>query len=588
MPLLTADEERELSQDHRGRPRRRRSASRPARRSRELRQDGERRCRGQGPVHPGQPTAGREHRPPLPPSPSHGAAGPHPGGQPGPRARRRQVRLAQGLQVLHLRHLLDPPGHRPGARPEGQPGPPARRPVRLACGPPSARSSGDGDELDDENARLHRLTTPTSLDRPVGDDDGNELVDLLRPTSPRPGAGRHGRPRGEAIITTCSSVLDTRARLRGRAALRPDRRAQAQLPRGRRGARRHRRGGPAPGQAGGRTPSARKRSPAPAPHDTVEPSAGEGRGRYDSSGRFPRTGYPPPRPSLSQPPPSRPEAAGLRFRRQCRLSWQTAHPAAPATLSRLADRACAATLEHHDRHLVADVVAIPPGQQQPDWPDEVDLERALKQLGSLPPLVFAGEARDAHRRSWPTWREGGRSCSRPATAPSRSTAFSADAHPRQAEGHPADGGGAHLLDRRPGHEGGPHRRPVRQAPLVARSRRVGDVELPSFRGHIVNDHALQRRGPRCPIPSGSCQAYHQSAATLNLLRAFTKGGFADLSQVHAWNQEFVAAQPRGPALRRGGRPTSTGPCGSCGACGIDTEQPSRACTRSTSTRATRR
>src|SRR6476661_6339973 len=39
--------------------------------------------------------------------------------------------------------------------------------------------SGDGDELDDENARLHRLTTPTSLDRTIGDDDSNELVDLL-------------------------------------------------------------------------------------------------------------------------------------------------------------------------------------------------------------------------------------------------------------------------------------------------------------------------------------------------------------------------------------------------------------------------
>ena len=41
------------------------------------------------------------------------------------------------------------------------------------------------------------------------------------------------------------------------------------------------------------------------------------------------------------------------------------------------------------------------------------------------------------------------------------------------------------------------------------------------------------------------QAYHQSAATLNLLRAFTKGGFADLTQVHRWNQEFVATSPEG-------------------------------------------
>ena len=45
------------------------------------------------------------------------------------------------------------------------------------------------------------------------------------------------------------------------------------------------------------------------------------------------------------------------------------------------------------------------------------------------------------------------------------------------------------------------------------------------------------------------QAYHQSASTLNLLRAFTKGGFADLGRVHAWTQEFVATSPRGPALR---------------------------------------
>jgi len=46
--------------------------------------------------------------------------------------------------------------------------------------------SGDGDELDDENARLHRLTTPTSLDRAVGDDDSNELVDLLADQKPGP------------------------------------------------------------------------------------------------------------------------------------------------------------------------------------------------------------------------------------------------------------------------------------------------------------------------------------------------------------------------------------------------------------------
>src|SRR5262249_21132465 len=61
--------------------------------------------------------------------------------------------------------------------------------------------------------------------------------------------------------------------------------------------------------------------------------------------------------------------------------------------------------------------------------------------------------------------------------------------------------------------------------------RVGDVELPSFRGHMVHSE-LPTAEARVPDPDRMVQAYHQSAATLNLLRAFTKGGFADLNQVH--------------------------------------------------------
>jgi 3-deoxy-7-phosphoheptulonate synthase len=70
------------------------------------------------------------------------------------------------------------------------------------------------------------------------------------------------------------------------------------------------------------------------------------------------------------------------------------------------------------------------------------------------------------------------------------------------------------------------------------------VELPSFRGHIVNDPDFSAEA-RQADPNRLVDAYHQSAAALNLLRAFTKGGFADLTQVHAWNQEFVAASPEG-------------------------------------------
>src|SRR5207248_5082335 len=50
---------------------------------------------------------------------------------------------------------------------------------------------------------------------------------------------------------------------------------------------------------------------------------------------------------------------------------------------------------------------------------------------------------------------------------------------------------------------------------------------------------------RIPDPQRLLGAYHQSAATLNLLRAFTKGGFADLSRVHSWNRDFVASSPTG-------------------------------------------
>ena len=81
-------------------------------------------------------------------------------------------------------------------------------------------------------------------------------------------------------------------------------------------------------------------------------------------------------------------------------------------------------------------------------------------------------------------------------------------------------------------------------PRSSATERVGDVEMPVFRGHIVNDD-VPVPAARIPDPRRMLTAYHQSASTLNLLRAFTKGGFADLSQVHAWNQEFVAASAEG-------------------------------------------
>src|SRR2546430_1053836 len=81
-------------------------------------------------------------------------------------------------------------------------------------------------------------------------------------------------------------------------------------------------------------------------------------------------------------------------------------------------------------------------------------------------------------------------------------------------------------------------------PRSSPTERVDDGEIPSFRGHMVNGDAPTLEARR-PDPERMLQGYHQSAATLNLVRAFTKGGFADLNQVHMWNQEFVASSPQG-------------------------------------------
>jgi 3-deoxy-7-phosphoheptulonate synthase len=73
---------------------------------------------------------------------------------------------------------------------------------------------------------------------------------------------------------------------------------------------------------------------------------------------------------------------------------------------------------------------------------------------------------------------------------------------------------------------------------------VGGVEIPSFRGHIVHSDE-GTVAARKPDAQRIVEAYFQSAATLNLLRALTKGGFADITQVHTWNREFVASSPAG-------------------------------------------
>ena len=85
-------------------------------------------------------------------------------------------------------------------------------------------------------------------------------------------------------------------------------------------------------------------------------------------------------------------------------------------------------------------------------------------------------------------------------------------------------------------------------PRSAATETIDGVELPSYRGDIINGIEFDAAA-RVPDPERQIAAYRQAASTLNLLRAFAKGGYADLTEVHRWNQGFIAESPQGPAMK---------------------------------------
>jgi len=183
-----------------------------------------------------------------------------------------------------------------------------------------------------------------------------------------------------------------------------------------------------------------------------------------------------------------------------------------------------------------------PIKQQPAWPDEVDLDRALKQIRAYPPLVFAGEARSlqtglAHVAAGNAFLLQAGDCAESFED------FSANSIREKLRVI------LQMAIVLTYSLGVPVVKVGRIAGQFAKPRssdyeRIGDEDLPSFRGHIVNDIA-PTHAARVPTADRLVQAYNQSASTLNLLRAFTKGGFAALDRVHAWTQEFVASSPVG-------------------------------------------
>jgi 3-deoxy-7-phosphoheptulonate synthase len=182
-----------------------------------------------------------------------------------------------------------------------------------------------------------------------------------------------------------------------------------------------------------------------------------------------------------------------------------------------------------------------PVAQQPDWTDD-EVAPVVAALSTYPPLVFAGEARAltadlAKVAAGEAFLLQAGDCAESFDAFDAITIRDKLRVILQMAVVLMYGAGMPVV--KVGRIAGQYAKP-----RSAGTETVDGVELPSFRGHIVNDIGFTD-ADRTPDPTRMITAYQQSAATLNLLRAFTRGGFADLHRVHAWNQEFVSSSSEG-------------------------------------------
>lgn len=206
-----------------------------------------------------------------------------------------------------------------------------------------------------------------------------------------------------------------------------------------------------------------------------------------------------------------------------------------------------------------------PAEQQPSWPNEDEVESVLSELRGLPPLVFAGEARTL-KESLAKCAIGEAFLLQAGDCAEAFGDFSANAIRDklkiilQMAVVLTYAGGLPVV--KVGRIAGQFAKP-RSSP----NETLEDVELPSFRGHAVNDPAFDANSRRAD-PRRLLRAYNQSVATVNLIRALTKGGFADLNQIHMWNQEFVAGSKQGQRYEQIARQIERA-LRFMGACGVD-------------------
>ena len=183
-----------------------------------------------------------------------------------------------------------------------------------------------------------------------------------------------------------------------------------------------------------------------------------------------------------------------------------------------------------------------PIEQVPDYPDEGKLKGIEETLRGFPPLVFAGEARNLKARLARV-AEGKAFLMQGGDCAESFAEFHADNIRDtfkvllQMATVLTFAGSCPIV--KVGRMAGQFAKP-RSAPTET----VDGVELPSYRGDIINGIEFDKNR-REPDPDRLVKAYNQAAATLNLLRAFAQGGFADLHQVNRWNMDFVADSPQG-------------------------------------------
>ncbi|HAR34735.1 MAG TPA: 3-deoxy-7-phosphoheptulonate synthase class II [Desulfobacter sp.] len=185
--------------------------------------------------------------------------------------------------------------------------------------------------------------------------------------------------------------------------------------------------------------------------------------------------------------------------------------------------------------------------QQPNWPDQRALEKVTKDLALLPPLVFAGEIRTlkdllAKASKGDAFLLQGGDCSEDFSQITAPTIRETMKVLLQMAVVMAYAGGKPAI--KVGRIAGQFAKP-----RSSDTETVNGVELPSYRGDMVNKSEFSINA-RTPNPKYMLKGYYLAASTLNLLRAFTRGGFAALQRVQAWNQEFVAQSPMGRSYDR--------------------------------------